>query len=400
MQPAPTNAQIKDPIKDPTKAPTIALIACEESGDSLGQELMLKLRDKLPHAKFIGIGGQKMQAAGLRSWVEMEQLSVIGLTEALLKLTKILRISRRVKQLLAKNKPDLFIGIDAPGFNLHMAGYMRKMGCPTVQYVSPTFWAWGEKRINKVRRVINLVLCLYPMEKQRYDREKIPSVFVGHPIADQIAPDNSKSSKSAARKKLGVSKEDTPVIALLPGSRSAEITKLTHIFIATANTYLRQKRDTRFILVAVNSKWAEYIKKSLPKDEQVRRHFRVVIGQSRTAMTAADCVLLASGTATLECMFIKRPMVVAYKVSFITFFLAKNFLARIPYIAQPNILLGRMAVEEYLQQKANPANLSRALARILAKPFELKEEYNRIHRLMRRNASQKAADAVCELLNF
>ena len=389
MQSAPTN--------DPIKTPTIALIACEESGDSLGQELMLKLRDKLPHAKFIGIGGRKMQAAGLRSWIEMEQLSVIGLTEALLKLTKILRISRQVKQLLAKNKPDLFIGIDAPGFNLHMAGHMRKMGCPTVQYVSPTFWAWGEKRINKVRQVINLVLCLYPMEKQRYDREKIPSVFVGHPIADQIAPSNSKS---AARKKLGVGKEDTPVIALLPGSRSSEITKLTRIFIATANTYLRQNRDTRFILVAVNSKWAEYIKRSLPKDEEVRRHFLVVIGQSRTAMTAADCVLLASGTATLECMLIKRPMVVAYKVSFITFFLAKNFLARIPYIAQPNILLGRMAVEEHLQQKANPANLSRALARILAKPFDLKEEYNRIHRLMRRNASQKAADAVCELLNF
>lgn len=354
---------------------------------------MLKLKEKWPEVRFIGIGGRYMRQAGLSTFVRMERLSIIGITEALRRSVALLRINRELKKFLRQNQPDLFIGIDAPGLNLHLAGFMRSLGCPTVQYVSPTFWAWGEFRIRQVRRATDLVLCLYPMEKTRYDQENIPAVFVGHPLADEIALTNDRHQ---ARKDLGIQTDATQWIALLPGSRQSEIKNLARVFIATAQRYLQKQPSAHFLLSAVHRQAADYMHDLLPKQE--RAHFSIILGKSRRIMAAADAVLLASGTATLECMLIKRPMIVAYKVSFITYKLVKKFLIRVPYISQPNILLNKKVVGEYLQRDVNPTKLTQVLHRILATPFTLKDDYITIHRILRRGASQNAADAIAKLL--
>ena len=356
---------------------------------------MLKLKEKLPQTRFIGVGGKYMQQAGLSTFVRMERLSIIGITEALRRSIALLRINHGLKKFLRVSQPDLFIGIDAPGLNLHLAGYMRALGCPTVQYVSPTFWAWGEHRIHKVKKATDLVLCLYPMEKTRYDQENIPSVFVGHPLADEIELDTDRRT---ARQDLGLQTNAIKWIALLPGSRRSEIQNLARIFIATAQKYLQKQPNTHFLLSAINQQYADAMQNLVDKHAIPKDRLTIIVGKSRTLMAAADGVLLASGTATLECMLIKRPMVVAYKVSFITYQLVTKFLIRLPYISQPNILLNKKVVEEYLQRDVNSTNLAKALHRILGTPFTLKDDYIKVHRTLRCDASQNAIDAIYKLL--
>ena len=226
---------------------------------------MLKLKEKWPEVRFIGIGGRYMRQAGLSTFVRMERLSIIGITEALRRSVALLRINRGLKKFLRQNQPDLFIGIDAPGLNLHLARFMRSLGCPTVQYVSPTFWAWGEFRIRQVRRATDLVLCLYPMEKTRYDQENIPAVFVGHPLADEIALTNDRHK---AREDLGIRTDATQWIALLPGSRQSEIKNLAGVFIATAQRYLQEQPNAHFLLSAVHRQAADYMHALLPEQER------------------------------------------------------------------------------------------------------------------------------------
>lgn len=376
---------------------TIALVAGESSGDSLGAALVGALRASLPDAQFVGIAGPKMQAAGCRSLYPLERLSVLGLFETFGRYPELLRLrSRLVKQWLS-TPPDLFIGIDAPDFNLTLEERLRAGGVKTVHYASPQVWAWRRYRVKKIMRAVDLLLVLFPFEVDFYREHRVPVEYVGHPFADDIPLD---IDRDAAREKLRLPARDS-VIALLPGSRRSEVKRLAPAMIDTAKWLSARRPSMQFVVPLANQRVRAVFERSLSEDPGTTA-FTLFDGASRTAMAAADAVLLASGSATLEALLLKRPMVITYKMNPVTYMIATVWLRRnIEHVGLPNLLARRALVPECLQHDAVAEKLGPPLLDYLERPCALNDlytEYRAMHQLLRRDATGRAARAVLTLL--
>lgn len=375
---------------------TIALVAGETSGDILGAGLIRSLTAHYPHIRFVGVAGPLMQAEGCEAWFEMEELAVMGIVEVFGRLPRLLQIRKQLTRRLSQLKPDIFIGIDAPDFNIPLEGKLKRQGIRTVHYVSPSVWAWRQKRIFKIGRNTDLVLAFLPFEKAFYDRFAVPCRFIGHKMADDIplTPD-----KLAARKSLGIS-EDIRCLALLPGSRSAEVEMLSADFLLAAKCLKQRYSDLEILVPLVNTKRREQfelIKRQVAPDLPLH----LVDGQAREVMIASDCAILASGTAALECMLAKCPMVVGYRMKPFTFWLAKK-LVKSKWISLPNLLAGREVVAEILQDDCTADNLAAAVEPLLHpgdKRDQLLGLFDELHQQIRWNADEQAAKAVLELIH-
>ncbi len=375
----------------------IALVAGELSGDLLGAGLITALKERYPHAQFIGVGGPAMVSQGLESWTPLERLAVMGLVEVVRHLPELLRIRRQLVRRLLADPPAVFIGIDAPDFNLGLERRLRVCGVPTVHYVSPSVWAWRPWRVRKIARAVDRMLTLLPFEATFYEQQGVPVRYVGHPLADEIP---LSSDAGAARRALGLSLSvGTRVVALLPGSRMGEVSRLGPLFLETARWLLAQRPDLHFLLPAATPSLYKVLER-LRLEQAADVPLTLTRGDSRDVMAAADTVLLASGTATLEAMLLKRPMVVAYQVAPITAWIARR-LVNIPHFSLPNLLTGRQLVPEFFQEAATAANLGTAVLYWLDDAVAgaaLAAEFASLHIQLRRKASQQAAAAVAELL--
>lgn len=388
----------------------IGIVAGETSGDILGAGLIRALRERYPHARFAGVGGPQMLACGFDTITPMERLSVMGFVEPLGRLPELLRLKRDLVNLFATEKPAVFIGIDSPGFNLRLEQSLHDLGIPVVHYVSPSVWAWGQKRIHKIARAVDLMLTLFPFESAIYQQHQIPVHCVGHPMADRIDPDEDQQQvRVQARQSLGLSTlpADSTLVCLMPGSRRDEVARLAPVFLQAARLCLQQRPDLRFLIPCANALRLQQVQTLLDeflaqqRDAQaLRPAFYVFDGQSHEAMRAADVVLQASGTATLEAMLLKRPMVVAYRLSALTWMLASR-LVKVPSVSLPNLLAGEALVPEFLQDAATPQALSAALLRWLADAparEQLMARFDGIHRRIRLNANAEAASAIAGLI--
>ena len=386
-------------------SPLIALIAGEDSGDQLGAELILALRRRYPQARFVGIGGARMQREGFESWYDIRELSVMGFAEVIRHLPRLLRLRKALLQRLLEARPDVVVGIDAPDFNLGVERRLKQAGLRTVHYVSPSVWAWREKRAEKIGHSADRVLCLFPMEPPIYARHGIDARFVGHPLADRFA---LVSDRTGARDVLQLP-HDAPVLAVLPGSRPSEIERLGAIFIEAAQRVAAALPGLRVVIPAANAQVHARLKALLPHGEHAPA---LLQGHAHEAMLAADVVLLASGTATLEAMLAKRPMVVGYRVSPWSYRIARalNMLKTDVY-ALPNILaracgLGQETlVPELMQDDCTASNLAQATLALFAdseRRGEVVAAFEQLHRALRGGeeggAGERAAAGVADLL--
>ena len=368
----------------------VALVAGEASGDILGSGLMQALKQRHPDIEFIGVGGPRMQAEGLQSHFPMERLAVMGLVEVLGRLRELLRRRKDLVQMLIAAKPDVFIGIDAPDFNLNIELKLRRAGIRTVHYVSPSVWAWRQKRVLKIKDACDLMLALFPFEARFYEEHAVPVRFVGHPLANTIP---LEADRAGARERLGLP-EGGSVVALLPGSRGGEVGKLGALFLDTAQRLLQDRPGLRFVLPCASPERRVQIEEMLAgRDLPVQ----LLDGASHEALAACDAVLIASGTATLEALLYKRPMVVAYKVAPMTYRILKR-LVKSPYISLPNLLAGRLLVPELIQNAATPEALAATLLPLLDDGSVQTESFDAIHRALRQDASAQAAEAVLALV--
>ena len=341
-------------------SPLFVLVAGEASGDLLGADLIETLRERFPNARFAGVAGPKMIAAGMQAWQPSEKLSVMGFVEVIKHLPTLFGVKRDVIERTLAEKPAAFIGIDAPDFNLRIERELKEAGVRTIHYVSPSIWAWREKRADKIGASASRVLCLFPMEPPIYAKHNVDSKFVGHPLAQQFA---MEPDQSAARRELGIA-EEIPILALLPGSRLGEINRLARIFFDAATKLRQQIPNLAIVVPAANAtcrRAVESITTEFPSLD-----VSVIDGQARTAMIASDAVLLASGTAALEAMLAKRPMVVAYRINQLTHWIVKKFgILPTNVYSLPNILAGRIVVPELMQNDCNAPALAAALLPML-----------------------------------
>ncbi|MGE6791656.1 lipid-A-disaccharide synthase [Pseudomonas guineae] len=367
----------------------VALVAGEASGDILGAGLMQALKAKHPTIEFIGVGGPLMQAQGLKSYFPMERLSVMGLVEVLGRLPELLSRRKRLINTLIAAKPDVCIGIDAPDFNLTLELKLRQAGIKTVHYVSPSVWAWRQKRVLKIRKACDLMLTLFPFEAQFYQDHQVPVRFVGHPLADTIP---QQADRAAAREALNLA-HDQPVVALMPGSRGGEVSRLGSLFLDAAVRLRALRPGIQFVLPCSSPERRAQLEQML-----VGRDLPLTLlnGRSHEALAACDAVLIASGTATLEALLYKRPMVVAYKVAPLTYRILKRMVSS-AYISLPNLLAERLLVPELIQDAATPEELAQLLAPLLDGGEVQTEGFDVIHRALRRDASLQAAQAVLQL---
>ncbi len=391
----------------------IAIAAGESSGDALGAGLIEAVRQRAaspePAAtiagapaepRFFGIAGPKMRAAGCEPWFQSEELSVMGLAEVLRHLPRLLKLRRALAERLLADPPDVFVGIDSPDFNLPLAARLRRAGVRTVQYVSPQVWAWRQSRVNSIARAVDLVLCLLPFETDFYARHGVNARFVGHPLADEIPLD---VDRGAARDALGIPRQAT-MLALLPGSRHAEVSKLARPFAETA-AWLGGRIAGLEVAVAIaheglTADWAAAIE-GLPAAANYAR----IVSRAREVMAAADIVLTASGTASLEAMLLKRPFVVAYRMSGFSYWLLRQMgIQKLPFYSLPNLLAGLELAPEYVQGDVRPDVLGPALLRVLERALVGQDAPERaalmvsIHRKLRQGGSALAAGAVLALL--
>jgi len=377
-------------------SPLIVLVAGETSGDNLGAHLIEALRARMPDARFAGIPGPRMLAAGCEAWDRAEDLAVMGLFEIIPHLPRLLRIRRNLLKRVLAAKPDVYVGVDFKEFNLRVARRVKKQGIRTVQYVSPQIWAWRQGRVKTIGRAVDLVLCLLPFEKRFYDEHGVRAVFVGHPLADQIP---LHVDSRAARAALGLDADGT-YIALLPGSRHGEVARLSPDFAATV-AWLRQQRPELKFLAALANEGAHRTFAAALDAAGVRDRVTLVDGNAQQVMAASDVILLASGTATLEATLVGRPMVVAYRLSVLTTFLLKTLkLFKAPFFAQPNLLAGRQVVPEYFNDEVRADVLGPAVLTQLGRADrdQLVQTFASIHETLRRDASARAAEAIVELL--
>lgn len=380
----------------PERPLTIGLVAGESSGDNLGAGLIAAIRAEAPGTRFVGVAGPRMKAAGCESLADSEQLAVMGLFEVLHHLPRLLGLRRRIRAAMLEVRPDVFVGIDAPEFNLGLAPALHEAGLRTVQYVSPQVWAWRRGRAARMARFLDLVLCLLPFERGVYDGVGLRSIFVGHPLADQLPllPD-----RAAARRALGLP-EGARIVAVLPGSRGGEVSRLAADFAGTITWLAARRPGLVFVAALASAKTRAAFEAALARhapDVSVT----VVEGRTQAALTASDVVLVASGTATLETMLCKRPMVVAYRLGALTAFALRGLgLLKAPFFAQPNLLAGRRVVPELAQGEVTPERLGQELGRWLDEPeavAELEALFTALHRQLRQGASDRAAAAVLAL---
>ena len=371
----------------------IGIVAGEHSGDQLGAALIAALRERVPNLRCFGVAGPKMIAAGCEAWWGADQLAVMGLTEVLRHLPRLLSLRAALGRRLRAARPDIFIGIDAPEFNLRLARSLKGAGVRTVQYVSPQVWAWRQGRVRSIGAACDLVLCLLPFEAKFYAQHGVPAVFVGHPLADQIP---LAVDRDAARRALDIGAEAS-LVALLPGSRLTEVTRLAAPFAAAAAHIAARRPEYRFIAPMATAAVREVFEKEvaqLPAAPAIR----VLDGQAQLALAAADAAIVASGTATLETLLSARPMVVAYRVSAVTAFLLRTMgLVKVRYFSQPNLLVGRRLVPEFFQEQVSGAALGEALLQELedrGHVRELLEEFANVHRTLRRGGAARAAEAI------
>lgn len=378
----------------PGRPLTIALVAGETSGDILGAGLIKALKAQVPDARFVGVAGPRMQAEGCEAWYEMEELAVMGIVEVLGRLRRLLHIRADLTRRFTELQPDVFVGIDAPDFNITLEGNLKRRGIKTVHYVSPSVWAWRQKRVFKIGKATDLVLAFLPFEKAFYDKYHVPCRFIGHTMADAMPLD---PDKAGARETLGIA-HSARCLALLPGSRSAEVEMLSSDFIKTALLLRERWPDLQIVVPLVNRRRREQFETILA---QVAPELPIHLldGQAREAMIASDAALLASGTAALECMLAKCPMVVGYRMKPFTYWLAKR-LVKSQYVSLPNLLARRELVKELLQEECQPANLAAALIPLLEEgktSHAMHETFRQLHQSIRCNADVQAAQAVLEL---
>lgn len=382
------------------KSPVIGLVAGEISGDILGAGLINALKIHYPNARFIGVAGPKMLAAGCETLFDMEELSVMGLAEVVKHLPRLLKRRRQVIDEMLQLKPDIFIGIDAPDFNLTVEEKLKASGIKTIHYVSPSVWAWRQKRVFKIERATNLVLAFLPFEKAFYDKFNVPCRFIGHTMADSIP---LKPNRAEACASLHID-ESKRYMAILVGSRGSEIGFLAEPFLKTAQILKSRFPDIEFLVPMVNQKRIEQFE-AIKAQVAPELELNIIQGKAREAMIAAECTLLASGTAALEAMLCKSPMVVGYKMKPLTYWLAKK-LVKTDYISLPNLLAKAPLVAELIQDECNPENLAQHLSLFLAKDMEsqkqkaaLKQRFTELHQSIQCDADTQAAQAVIELLN-
>ncbi|MGX5220331.1 MULTISPECIES: lipid-A-disaccharide synthase [Pseudomonas] len=368
----------------------VALVAGEASGDILGAGLIQALKQRHGDVEVIGVGGPLMEAEGLQSIFPMERLSVMGLVEVLGRLPELLKRRRHLLRDLIAAKPDVFIGIDAPDFNLDLELKLRRAGIKTVHYVSPSVWAWRQKRVLKIREACDLMLTLFPFEAKFYDEYQVPVRFVGHPLADAIP---LQADRRAAREALDLPLEG-PVVALMPGSRGGEVSRLGAVFFDAAERLRNLRPGIQFVLPCANPQRREQIEQMLASRDLP---LKLLDGKSHLALAACDAVLIASGTATLEALLYKRPMIVAYRVAPLTFKILSR-MVKSPYISLPNLLAERLLVPELIQDAATPEALAQLLAPLVEGGDEQTLGFDQIHRTLRCDASAQAAEAVLELI--
>ncbi|PKF56436.1 lipid-A-disaccharide synthase [Alteromonadales bacterium alter-6D02] len=371
----------------------IGIVAGEISGDILGASFIEAVKRQYPNATFEGIGGHLMQAQGCHSLFDMEELSVMGLVEVFSRLRRLFSIKNQLASHFIANPPDVFIGIDAPDFNLRLELMLKQAGIKTVQYVSPSIWAWRQKRIFKVAAATNLVLALLPFEKDFYDQYGFPCAYVGHTLADQIDP---TVTKQQARRILGLA-EEGQYLALMPGSRSSELKYNTEVYLKAAQKLAVKYPELQFVLPLVNEKRKSQflsIKQQYAPDLAIH----IIDGQSREVMAACDAIMMASGTATLEGLLVNRPMVVVHKLHWLTYKLFKP-LMKVEHYSLPNLLAGKELIVELIQNDATVENIVEQTCHLLDDDMSaLTAELSSIQQRLKCNASERAADAVLALI--
>lgn len=371
----------------------IGLVAGEASGDALGAGLIEAIRDRVPDAEFEGVAGPRMIEAGCHALYPMERLSVMGLVEVLGRYRELRAMRAQLDSHFNAHRPDVFVGIDAPDFNLGLEARLKGRGIPVAHYVSPTIWAWRRNRLHKIAQSVNLMLTLFPFEASLYEEQGIPVCYVGHPMADDIP---MEVDALAARATLGLPLEGE-LLALLPGSRQSEVRSLAPAFIAAARWCLEHRPGVTFATPLVNASVRALFEQALATDPELP--ITLFDGRAREVMAAADAVLLASGTASLEAMLLQRPMVVSYRVSAISYWLAKRLLYVDTY-AMPNLLAGEKVAPEFIQDAARPEALGAALLKYLEHPDEgrrVRDRFASLHDQLRQGANDRAADAVLAL---
>ena len=373
----------------------IVIVAGEASGDILGASLIQALKKRIPEAKFSGVGGEKMCALGFESLFPIDRLSVMGIIEPLKRLPELLNIRKTIKNYCLENQADLFIGIDSPDFNLPIEKFLKEKSIKTVHYVSPSVWAWRQGRIKNIKKSVDLMLTLLPFEARFYEENDVPVEFIGHTLADEIS---IKPDQNLAKEKLSIS-SNKRLIALMPGSRSSEVALLGDLFLNVAQALEKKIGHCKFLIPAANTERKKQILEQLKNNSQ-RLDVEVYDGNSHTVMEASDAVLLASGTTALEAMLFKKPMVVSYKMSPMSYAIISR-LVKSKYVALPNLLAGEMLVPELLQDEATIENLSQAMEKSLLdqdyRDYQV-QTFHTLHETIRCDASEKAADAIKELL--
>jgi lipid-A-disaccharide synthase len=374
----------------------IGIVAGEASGDLLGSHLMAALKEARPDIEFVGIGGPKMQAAGMNVLFPMEKLAVRGYVEVLRHYREIVGIRRKLREYLLDNRPDLFIAVDAPDFNLDLELALKQRGIATVHYVSPSIWAWRGERINKIKRAVSHMLALFPHEPRLYQQAGIPVDYVGHPLADML-PDQPKRTEMRETMRIPL---QARVFAFLPGSRQSEVKHLVRTYIETAKLILQQIPDARFLVPLVSRETRGIFDQALYDCDAQQLPITLLFGHAQDAMIAADIALVASGTATLECALLKRPMVITYRMPALSWWMIKRKRYQ-PYFGLPNILSERFVVPELIQEDATPENLAQALLNLVNDKdavMQLEETFRALHQTLRQNTAQKAAAAILPYL--
>ena len=375
---------------------TIGIVAGEASGDLLGSHLMEALKRELPGVRFVGIGGPKMQHVGMQILFPMEKLAVRGYVEVLRHFLEIVGIRRKLRAHFKANPPDLFIGVDAPDFNLGLELTLKARGIPTVHYASPSIWAWRGERIHKIKRAVSHMLTLFPFEAPIYEKAGIPVTYVGHPLADMLA---EVPTRAAMREQMRLPQQ-RPIFAFLPGSRQSEVRSLAATYIETARLILQKLPDALFLVPLASRETRTIFEEALYHCEAHDLPITLLFGHAHDAMIAADGVLVASGTATLEAALLKRPMVITYKMSALSWWLMKRKQYQ-PYVGLPNILAGKFVVAELLQHDATPQNLAQALLNLVSSKqavAELELFFTAMHATLKQDTAHQAARTILPYL--
>jgi len=384
-------------------APKVAIVAGEASGDLLGFHLIQALQSERSDIAFVGIAGPKMISLGAQSLFPMEKLSVRGYVEVIRHLYGLLKLRKQLLKQLLEAKPDVFVGIDAPDFNFWLERKLKAKGIPTIHYVSPSIWAWRKGRIHKIKRAVSHMLALFPFEAPIYEQVNIPVTYVGHPLAD-VLPMEPDVDKIRETLKIHA---NTIVVAMLPGSRQSEVTQHAQLFVDTAQIIQHEYADTTqvvFLVPLITRETREIFERAIHAayllQPEMVLNMQIMFGHAHDAMEAADVVIVASGTATLEAALLKKPMVITYKMPFLSWQILKR-MQYLPYVGLPNILAGKFLVPELLQHEATPQNVADATLRLLSdKTYlqTLKDAFSHIHQSLKQNSAKKAAQTVLSYL--